>query len=48
MPDHLALLYKRVRDAANMPGTSVAERIATLELIKWELLRDAQKQIDED
>jgi hypothetical protein len=44
----MATLYARIRDAANYDCTcSVAERIAVLELVKSELVRDCQRQIDD-
>lgn len=44
----MATLYARIRDAANYDCTcTVAERIAVLELVKSEMVRDVQRQIDD-
>lgn len=44
----LATLYKRIRDAANFDnGCTPAERIAVLELVKAEMVRDVQNAIDD-
>lgn len=46
---HLSTMYKRVRDAVReVEIVTQAERIAVLEMVKWELLRDCQQQIDEE
>lgn len=47
--DQLATAYKKVRDATfTTENITNAEKIAVLELVKFEVLRDCQSQLDKN
>lgn len=48
IPDDQARLYAAVRDLVWASNVSQGMRVATLELIKFEILRDMQETIDAD
>ena len=44
---NLAVMYGRIRDAVRINDCSPAERIAILEMVKAELVRECQQLIDD-
>lgn len=49
-PDPMATMYRKVRDATycNEDGVSNADKVAVLELVKSEIIRNMQARIDEE